>query len=212
MNHSQSPDLVEELVNSIKEKFNMAFNMALNQEYSMDSAEACFREPYEALFKFKCNDLAADQKVNFAKIWFFRGEHGRALAHMKQAVDVYTDGEAKEKAAFLFREMCGQILERGIRQKNTEALDMVATYYAPDDYRNSMELVAAAVGKCKDPAKRNSLKQLVAALSLEVLRQGISCLKEGRMEDGQLLLTTALPYLNPKRAEMVKKQLDVLER
>lgn len=207
-----SQNLIEEFVSNLKERLNLAFNMALNHENNVDNAEQCFREPYEALIQLHCNNLAADQQVNFAKIWYYRGDYGRALAHIKQATDVYSDMKTKANTVYQLKQMCGQLLERGTTHHNVDILDLVAMYYSPQDYRDSMMLTVKTARQSNNPGKQEKLKQLLTGLPLELLRQGILYLKAGKIEDGKTLLSAALPYLNAKRAEIVKKQLEELDK
>lgn len=205
---------VEAIVGQMKERINLAIGIAADEKHTFEEGEKIFREVLAALEQYECYDIAADQLVNFSKVAYFRGMGGKALALAGEAAGKAVSESTKTAAGANLYGMAYKLLEVVLSlpadAPDAALLAEIEQILAPDDYIRALRKTAASA-RAADSEKRKSMADFARRLSMEVLRQGIRYEKMGDNKEAARLLREALPFLNPKRAAVVQKELERLE-
>lgn len=197
---------IQVFTQKIMENLNMVFAMALDDQYEFADAQARFRELVDLLIFYHCDEAAADQLCNFAKIAFFRGQYAAALSLLAEAAEKTPNEEKRGQMAQGLHDMAFQLLERGLQGDAPDAqlLELAEKQLAPGDY-------AAAMERARANARQPEELAFVRRLAMEVLRQGIR-LEQSQPEQALTLLRAAVPSLNAKRSALVEQEIAALER
>lgn len=215
MNDAELDKRIDALVSQMKERINLAIGVAADETHSFEEGEAILREVLDALKRYECHDVAADQLVNFSKVAYFRGNCRKTLALAREAAETARSAQTKRETESSLRQTAYRLLELSIdaapdapEARLVTELEQVLT---PEDYCKALRKSAAAVTKTEEGESRSEITGFVHRLSLELLRQGLRQEKLGNTDAAKLLLRQTLPFLNPKRAELVSKELEKLE-
>ncbi len=215
MNEAEFNRAAETMIGQMKERVNLAIATAVDEKHSLEEAETILREVVDALKYYDSADIAADQLVNFSKVAFFRGDYRRALALAREAAETGVSERNRTQAAENLHSLAYSLLERAIclptDDPEADVLGELDQVLTPADYCGALRRAAAAAAGAEDEEAKRGLAGFVRELSLEVLRQGLRAEKRGDNKAAGTLLRQALPFLNPKRAAVVKKELEKLE-
>lgn len=215
MNEAEFNRVAEALISQMKERVNLAIATAVDEKHSLEEGEAIFREVVDALKYYDSADIAADQLVNFSKVAFFRGGYRRALALAMEAAETAVSERNRIQAEDNLHSLAYSLLERAIclpaEDPEAEVLRELDQVLTPSDYCGALRRAAAAASGAVDEEAKRGLAGFVREFSLEVLRQGLRAERRGDNEAAGMLLRQALPFLNSKRAAVVKKELEKLE-
>lgn len=206
---------VELIVKQLIEKINTAISFALDESKSFEQAELIFNEAITVLVYYQCGDTAAEQLINFSKIAYFRKECRKALLFASDAVEKSTSEEMRNKALDNIHNMAFKLLEYILINENSKeciTFEDVQGFIMPQDYCLALQNAYDAKTRIKTKEDQTFLTGVLTKLSLEMLRQGLRQEKNKNYVDALLLLRTVLPFLNPKRAELVSKEIEKLEK
>ena len=206
---------VELIVKQLIEKINTAISFALDESKSFEQAESIFNEAITVLEYYQCGDTAAEQLINFSKIAYFRKECRKGLLFASDAVEKSASEEMRNKALDNVHNMAFKLLEYILVNENSSdciSFDDIQGFITPQDYCLALQNAYDAKTRIKTKEDQTFLTGVLTKLSLEMLRQGLRQEKNKNYVDALLLLRTVLPFLNPKRAELVSKEIEKLEK
>lgn len=206
---------VELIVKQLIEKINTAISFALDESKSFEQAESIFNEAITVLEYYQCGDTAAEQLINFSKIAYFRKECRKGLLFASDAVEKSASEEMRNKALDNVHNMAFKLLEYILVNENSSdciSFDDIQDFITPQDYCLALQNAYEAKTRIKTKEDQTFLTGVLTKLSLEMLRQGLRQEKNKNYMDALLLLKTVLPFLNPKRAELVSKEIEKLEK
>ena len=86
----EQDQVIEAFAQRIMENLNMVYAEAADRKRPFANADARFAELFQLLRYYRCDEIAAEQAVNFAQIAFFRGEYLRALELFGNALESCT--------------------------------------------------------------------------------------------------------------------------
>jgi hypothetical protein len=206
---------VELIVKQLIEKINTAISFALDESKSFEQAELIFNEAITVLVYYQCGDTAAEQLINFSKIAYFRKECRKGLLFASDAVEKSASEEMRNKALDNVHNMAFKLLEYILVNENSSdciSFDDIQGFITPQDYCLALQNAYEAKTRIKTKEDQTFLTGVLTKLSLEMLRQGLRQEKNKNYMEALLLLKTVLPFLNPKRAELVSKEIEKLEK
>ncbi|MBO4695688.1 MAG: hypothetical protein J5643_00240 [Lachnospiraceae bacterium] len=192
------------------ENLNMVYAMAGDQKKPFSEADDRFEEMFQLLKYYQCNDAAAEQAHNFASLAYVRGEYIRAMELTADAVETVTDETKREEYEQTLHDMAYRLLAIGLTGTNDKALlDHIELILGPEDYQNALHQAAGNLQK--ETKNHENATAFIRRLALEVLRQAIR-IEPVQPQKALSLLREALPWLNEKRAEPVRLEIQRLER
>ena len=206
---------INEIVKQLRERFNLAIAQAVDEKKTFEDGEAIFSDTLAVLDYYNCFDLESDQLVNFSKVAFFRKKYDKALYYATEAVNKAKSQERKDAASENLHSMAFKIFE--ILLVTTEDFheqidfDGLQEYLLPEDYCMAMKNTYGARKRIKTDEDKNFLTGVLKTLSQELVKQGIRQKKNGNTEGALLLFKTVFPYLNPKRAAIISKEIREME-
>lgn len=193
---------IQQFTKQLIENFNMVFAMALDEKQSFEGAVEKLYQLTGLLEQFGCGDTACEQLLNFAKIAFFRERYGDAMDMALKAEEKCSSAEKKKEIGTTAHDMAYKLLEMGLSSQSDQGLLALA------EKRLSAEDYVLALKRAVEGGRDSA--GFIKLLSMELLRQGIAREKD-RPQEAIYLLRTACPYLNEKRAALVKKEIAALE-
>lgn len=215
MNDKEWDSKLKTLVQQMKERINLAIATAVDEQREFEEGEAILREVLAALEFYECYDIISEQLVNFSKVAYYRGKYSKALSFAQEAVEKGKSDKTKSSSQTNLHDIAYRLLEDALRLHSDNSgagfyaeLEQVLT---PDDYCKALRKTAEAITKAKDENERGKMEEFTRNLSLEVLRQGIRQEKMGDNETAKRLFRQTLPFLNSKRAAVVKQEIEKLE-
>lgn len=214
MNPAKFDEQIELIVKQLTEKINMAISFAVDESKTFEQAEAIFNEAITVLEYYQCGDIAAEQLINFSKVAYFRKECRKALVLASDAVEKSSSDNVREKALDNVHNMAFKLLEYIIVNDDDKiniAFEDVQGFIMPQDYCMALQKAYEATSRIKTKEDQVFITGVLSKLSLEVLRQGLRQEKNNNYADALLLLKAVRPFLNPKRTEIVCREIEKLE-
>ena len=215
MENAKLTEQLQLIVHQMMERFNLVTAMALDEKYHFEDAEKQFKELIMILETYRCYDLAADQMMNFSKVAFFREQYYKALQYAEAAAAKGTSSEKTTEAESSLHDMAYKILEISVQapkdSEEARLISEVEKHLTSEDYCNALENVRRSIEMAASEEASNNVKAFARLLSLEVLRQGLRQEKLCNWTEALKLLRCVCPFLNEKRAMLVKKEIKKLE-
>lgn len=206
---------IEAIVEQLVERFNLAISIAVDDNKKFEQGEEIFQESIAVLEYYSCNDIAADQLVNFSKVAFFRKVYDKALYYAGEAVAKSESQDKEETAADNLHAMAFKIFEIILVSSEEKpggvGFEEVQEFLTPEDYCKAIQNVYGVSRKSMAQEEKLFLAEVLKKLSFEVMRQGLRQEKCGDKKDALLLFRTVLPFLNPKRASVISAEIRKLE-
>ncbi|MBP5222252.1 MAG: hypothetical protein J6Z35_03715 [Lachnospiraceae bacterium] len=206
---------IETIADQLAERFNLAISKAVDEKNRFEDGEEIFRDTIAVLDYYNCNDIESDQLLNFSKVAFFRKKYDKALFYAAEAVaKSETDGRKKNAEenlhamAFKIFEILLVTTEDFHDQIDFEGLQ---EYLMPEDYCAAIRNTYSARKNIKTQEDKTFLTGVLSKLSQELIRQGVRQEKCGNREGALLLFRTVFPFLNPKKAAAVSKEIEKME-
>lgn len=206
----EQDQVIEAFAQRIMENLNMVYAEAADRKRPFANADARFAELFQLLRYYRCDEIAAEQAVNFAQIAFFRGEYLRALELFGNALESCTDKTARAAYVQTRHDMAYRMLAEALCDPpDRDLLACVETVLAPADYCEALR--SAAANLPQEAEARQAAAGFLRRLSFEVLRQAIR-LEPTEPAASLELLREVLPWLNEKRAALVRQEIRRLEQ
>lgn len=215
MGETELDKQLEAIVDQLAERFNLAISLAVDEEKTFDQGEQVFQEALAVLEYYNCNNLVADQLINFSKVAFFRKKYDRALYYAAIATEKANVQDKIEMAHQNLHGMAFKILDLLLMHED-DAISVIdyedlQEFLIPEDYCHALRNVYHSFQCVKSQEEKDFLSEVIKKLSLEVMKQGIRQEKKNHTDAALLLFKTALPFLNPKRAEIIKNEINKIE-
>lgn len=212
MNEAVFEEQLEMIVNQLKERFNLAIATAVDDKKSFDEAELIFQEAIGVLDCYHCYDVIAEQTMNFSKVAFFRQKYVKALYYASLAVEKSKLRESVEKNSENLHSMAYKCFEIILMREDVEiSFEDIEQFLVPEDYCVALLNMSEGIKHIHAETDKAFLAGVLKKLSLEVMRQGLRQEKEENKTEALKLFEMVLPFLNPKRAEIIAKEIKKLK-
>jgi len=203
------------IVKQLTERFNLAIANAVDEKKTFEDGEEIFRDTIAVLDYYNCFDQESDQLENFSKVAFFRKKYDKALYYATESVRKGKSAERVEKASENLHSMAFKIFEILLvtTEDFHEQIDFegLQDYLMPEDYCRAIKNTYGARKRIHTDEDKKYLSGVLKTLSQELIKQGIRQKKNGNNEGALLLFKTVFPFLNPKRAAIVSKEIQEME-